>query len=248
MTPGGGVRRWLTPGLVGLHVFAVAAIIFCIVMGLWQAGAYDSRKEHERADKQAVPTVPLAEAWAADAPFTGTQNHRPVTIEGEFADAADQVWVTGKEQGGRDGAWLVAPLFVDGGDEALLVVRGWASSPGPLPNVPSGQVAMTGVLERGEATSTAFDPVDRTIGAVRVPALLNELPYDLYSGFAISTDDTVSAGLQLVPPPLPSDVPWTVGLRNLAYALQWWVFGLFAAFMWWRMTTESVAASRPKVA
>ena len=27
---------------------------------------------------------------------------------------------------------------------------------------------------------------------------------------------------------------------NLAYALQWWVFGLFAAFMWWRMATDAV--------
>ncbi|MDX6278703.1 MAG: surfeit locus 1 family protein, partial [Nocardioidaceae bacterium] len=32
------------------------------------------------------------------------------------------------------------------------------------------------------------------------------------------------------------------------YALQWWVFGAFALFMWWRMCTETVAASRPKVA
>jgi surfeit locus 1 family protein len=248
VTSGGVVRRWLTPGLIGLHVFAVAAVVCCVVMGLWQAGAYDSRKEHERADQQTVPTVPLSDVWAADEPFTGTQNHRPVTIEGEFAPAADQVWVTGKELDGRDGVWLVSPLFVSGGDEALLVVRGWAASAGPLPDVPSGPVTFDAVLERGEGTSTSFDPADRTIGAVRVPALLNELPYDLYSGFAISTDDTLSSGLQLVPPPLPGDVPWTVGLRNLAYALQWWVFGLFAAFMWWRMVTESVATSRQKVA
>jgi surfeit locus 1 family protein len=51
-----------------------------------------------------------------------------------------------------------------------------------------------------------------------------------------------------VPPPEPGDVSWTVGLRNLAYAVQWWVFGAFAVFMWWRMATESVAASTAKVA
>ena len=38
------------------------------------------------------------------------------------------------------------------------------------------------------------------------------------------------------------------GLRNLAYALQWWVFGAFALYMWWRMSTESVAAAKAKVA
>ena len=40
-------------------------------------------------------------------------------------------------------------------------------------------------------------------------------------------------------PPDP-EVSWTVGLRNLAYALQWWVFGLFSAFMWWRMATDAL--------
>jgi surfeit locus 1 family protein len=39
-----------------------------------------------------------------------------------------------------------------------------------------------------------------------------------------------------------------VGLKNLAYAMQWWVFGIFAGFMWWRMCTETIAARRTKVA
>jgi cytochrome oxidase assembly protein ShyY1 len=32
----------------------------------------------------------------------------------------------------------------------------------------------------------------------------------------------------------------TSGLRNLLYALQWWVFGAFAVFMWWRWLEEEV--------
>lgn len=246
MTSDGVVRRWLTPGLVGLHLFAVLAVVVCIVMGLWQAGVYDNRQEHEKADQQRVPRVAMADIWAADEPFSAVLNQRPVTVEGQFAPAADQIWVTDKEQDGRTGAWLVAPFLV--GEDALLVVRGWASSVGDLPPVPSGQVTLDAVLQQGESTGSSFDPVDRSIGSVRIPALINELPYDLYSGFAISTDDTVSGGLELVPPPVPGDVPWTVGLRNLAYAFQWWVFGLFAAYMWWRMATESIAATREKVA
>lgn len=241
------LRAWLSPGLIGLHLLGVVALVFCVVMGLWQLGVYDSRQQHEQADKQTVPRVGLTDIWAADAPFTSTLNHRPVTIDGVFAPADDQIWITDKEQDGRTGAWLVAPVQVDGGD-TLLVVRGWSPDTGTFPDVPAGAVSIDAVLEPGEGNAGTFDPVDRTIGAVRIPTLINETPYDLYSGFAISTDAKSSAGLDLVPPPQPGDVSWTVGLRNLAYALQWWVFGLFAAFMWWRMSTESIEASQAKVA
>ncbi|KQV74753.1 hypothetical protein ASC61_06890 [Aeromicrobium sp. Root344] len=244
----GTTRLWLRPGLVGLHFFAVVAVAFCVFMGLWQLGVYDSRQEHERADKQHVPRVALSGLWGPDQSFTSKLNHRPVTAEGTFAPAEQQVWVTDKEQDGRTGVWLLAPLLVDGDDHALLVVRGWAPKVGELPAVPEGRVTIKAVLQPGEAGGASYDPDRREIGSVRIPALTNELPYDLYSGYAVSTSASAAAGLELVPPPAPDDVSWTVGLRNLAYAFQWWVFGAFSVFMWWRMSTESVAAARPKVA
>jgi len=247
VSPRPPLRAWLTPGLVGLHAVAVVALVACVLMGLWQAGVYDSRQHDEQADKRSVPRVALTDLWTPDEPFTSTLNHRPVTIDGVFAPTGDQLWITDKEQDGRTGVWLVAPLEVDGGD-TMLVVRGWAPEAGAFPEVPAGPVEIDAVLEPGEGSAARFDPVARTIGSVRIPTLINETPYDLYSGFAISTDTATAAGLDLVPPPQPGDVSWTVGLRNLAYALQWWVFGLFAVFMWWRMCTETLAASRPKVA
>lgn len=246
MTRGGAVRRWFTPGLIGLHVFAVVAVVFCVVMGLWQAGVYDSRKVDERADRQEVPRVAFAGLWGPDEPFEARLNHRPVSVTGTFAPADQQVWVTGKEQAGRTGAWLLAPVVIDG--DALMVVRGWSPTTGELPAVPDGEVTFDAVIEPGESTAAAYDPDERTIGSVRIPSLLNVTTYDLWSGFVISTDADVSGGLDLVPPPEPGDVSWTVGLRNLAYAVQWWVFGAFAVFMWWRMATESIAGSRAKVA
>ncbi|MCL8249895.1 SURF1 family protein [Aeromicrobium fastidiosum] len=243
------VKAWFTPGLMGLHVLGVVAVVFCVLMGLWQMGVYDSRQHDEQADKREVPRVALTDLWTPDTPFTRDLNHRPVTVEGSFAPADEQIWVTPKELDGRDGAWLLAPLQVAGGD-TLLVVRGWSSETGAFPDVPAGRVVVEAVLEPGEpaeAGARSFDPGERTIGAVRIPSLINEVPYDLYSGFAISTDAATAGSLDLVPPPQPDDVSWTVGLKNLAYAMQWWVFGLFAAFMWWRMCTETIAARPAKV-
>ena len=239
------LKAWFRPGLLGLHAFAAAALVACVVMGLWQLGIYDSRQEHERAESQTVPRVALDGLWGADDPFEGRLNQRPVTIEGEFAPADEQVWVAGKVQDGRTGVWLLSPVIV--GDAAIGVVRGWAPSVTTFPDVPSGEVTIEAVLQSGEGGGAPFNPSTREIGAVRIPALTNELPYDLYSGYAISTTADVAGGLALADRPA-KDVPWTTGLRNLAYALQWWVFGAFALFMWWRMTTESVAAAKPKVA
>ena len=86
---------------------------------------------------------------------------------------------------------------------------------------------------------------DRVVEAVRIPALVNAVDTDLYSAFLIRTGGSPDPGLEPVTPPV-SDPSWSAGLRNLAYALQWWLFGGFAVFMWWRMCTEerSVASAR----
>lgn len=240
------LRLWFRPALLGLHAFAILAITVCVIAGLWQMGVYDSRKQSEQADKQHVPTVSFASLrWGPDDAFVPRLDHRPVTISGRFAPAADQVWVSGKIEAGRPGYWLVAPFVVDGGTSAVLVVRGWSAQHGDLPAAPSA-TSIHGVIVPGEGSGAPLDS-RRVIGSLRIPALINSLPYELYSGFAISTSASAAGGLQLATPPLPG-TSWTTGLRNLMYALQWWVFAGFALLMWWRMGTEAVAAGRQKVA
>lgn len=239
-------RLWFRPALIGLHVFMILVIGVCIVAGLWQMGVYDSRKQDEQADKQHVPTVAFASLkWGPDDAFVPRLNHRPVTITGHFAPARDQVWVSGKTQHGSAGFWLVAPFVVDGGSPAVLVVRGWSSHAGELPAVPA-TTGIRGVIEPGEGTGAPLDS-HRVIGTLRIPALINSMPYDLYSGFVTSTSASTAEGLTLATPPLPG-AAWTTGLRNLMYSLQWWVFAAFALLMWWRMGTEAVAAGKQKVA
>ena len=237
------MRHWLRPGLLGLHAFAVAAIAVCIVMGLWQLGVYDTRLEHERADQRTVPRVDLVGLWGADEPFQGRLDRRPVRVEGRFAPMGEQVWITERELDGRLGVWLVAPVRVTRSDASLLVVRGWAPKVGALPPVPEGDLAFDAVLQPSEGSGEPFDHRTRTIGTLSIPAITNVIRGDLFSGYAIGTSPSVTRGLTPVQPPEP-DVSWTTGLRNLAYALQWWVFAAFAMFMWWRMATENVAMRR----
>ena len=123
----------------------------------------------------------------------------------------------------------------------LPIVRGWTDDRLESPERPAGTVTFRAVLQPGEdgSDSRAFDPTTGIYDSLSIPKLANVLHGDLFSGFALTDATGINAGLRPVEAPDP-DVSWTVGLRNLAYALQWWVFGLFAAFMWWRMATDAV--------
>jgi len=219
------VRHWLRPGLLGLHVLAVAAVGFCVVMGLWQLGVYEGRQDdaQEGARDQVVP---LADVWAPGEAFTSDLKDKRVSVAGRFA--GDDFRVT-RDDGST---WLVTPFVI--GDHALLVVRGEGER---APT--SDATELDVVLEPSEPGGRPLGS-DRTTDALSVPTLINDLPQRLYGGYGIALTDT---GLPLVAPPDP-EVSWTVGLRNLAYALQWWVFGAFALFMWWRMASENVAMRR----
>ena len=219
------MKHWLRPGLLWLHALAVVAVGLCVVMGLWQLGIYEGR-QGDAQDNTRERVVPLADIWAPGAEFTSDLNDQRVSIAGRFAD--DDLRVT-REDGST---WLVTPFVI--GDHALLVVRGEGER-APASDATELEV----VLEPSEPGGQALDS-KRTTDAISVPALINELPHRLYGGYGIALTDT---GLPLVEPPEP-DVSWTIGLRNLAYALQWWVFGAFALFMWWNMAGENVAMRR----
>lgn len=232
--------------MLGLHALAILGIVVCAIAGAWQLGVYDERQAEQRADTGDVQTAPLTDIWGPDAPFTSVQQRRPVTVTGEFLPASEQIWVTGQTKKGEDeGVWLAAPVMVEG--SALLVVRGWAPEAGDFPAVPSGEVTFDAVLQPTDTPGGRFDPQTRTIGSVRVPTLINELDYDLWSGYALGDDPSiVPAGFELPDIPEP-EVSWTAGGRNLGYGLQWWVFGGFVVFMWWRMGRESVQAAKERL-
>ena len=241
MTARTRLGAWFTPQLLGLHAFAVVAIIVCVFMGLWQLGVYDQRQQSERAEQNDVPRVALAEIWSKDEFLTTRQNLRPVTVTGEFLPADQQFWVTGKEHDGREGVWLVAPVVVD--DAILMVARGWTPKVTEFPAVPDGTVTFDAVLRASEESESTWDPENRTIGGVRVPAMLNVFEGELWSGYAESQDPAISQGLTLIELPEKS-ASWTAGGRNLGYGLQWWAFVVFILFMWWRMATEMVNNQR----
>jgi surfeit locus 1 family protein len=234
------VTRWFQPRLLVLHVSAIVVIVACVLMGLWQLGVYGAKHEDESAAVRAAPPVPLLDVWGPDDAFGADLDRRPVWVRGVFT--GDQFLV--RRSAGR--YWVVAPLRVERTSSMLLIVRGWVDERRlELPERPRGTVTFRATLQPGEE-SAGSSRVDATAGihdTMSIPQLANVVDGDLFSGYALTDAAGITSGLRPVAPPDPR-VSWTVGLRNLAYALQWWVFGLFAGFMWWRMAVDALAIER----
>ena len=81
------------------------------------------------------------------------------------------------------------------------------------------------------------------IGSVDLSQLVNTWPGELYNafGFVEAEDPATASALTTVPTPIgETGVQW----RNAAYAVQWWVFAVFALWMWGADGARRDAAAR----
>lgn len=200
---------WLRPRLWGLHVFAIASVVACVVGGLWQFGAWEDHRSVETSSRAAVE---LSDLWQVGRPFPADAAGRRVVLEGTF----------GPESVSGDGpgtSWTIRPFVM--GTSALLVVLGDGEADPP----------------EADRITVVLEPRDAHLNIAR---LANQLPYRLFNGYGVALSDAGEPVVRVAPP----DVGWSVGLRNLAYSVQWWAFAAFAVFMWWRMARESIAEAR----
>jgi len=230
------------PQLLALHALLVVALVGTATAGWWQLSAWRGEQSDDVVRRLERDPVPLTEALRPDDPLANEDLGVPVTVQGRYANRQQQFLVSGREHDGEDGYWVLSPLEVAGTDSSLLVVRGWSAEQ-TLPAVPTGTVEETGVLLSGEEGSGAVLP-GRVVTDIRIPALVQETARDLYGAYLLRTaadGSDPATELAAVDPPRP-DPSWTAGLRNFAYGIQWWVFGGFAVFVWWRTCVDRVAA------
>ena len=231
------------PGLLtdlGAAVLALVLVGIAGRLGLWQYDAWQAHRDAEARDLTGVAPVPLDDLMGSDDPFPAPELGRPVEVSGEWLDGG--FWVADREHDGEAGYWAVSPLRT--GDAAVLVVRGWAAEPDESLLAATGAADVTGWLQAPEGTLvTDDDPDDDVFPEIRVADAVQRVDVDLYSAYLISQEPI--GGLQAAElEALPSPSRFT-GVRNLLYAVEWWVFGAFAAFIWWRWRKDATA---PEVA
>ena len=155
---------------------------------------------------------------------------------------------------------MVTPLAIGAAaDSALPVVRGWAADAADAPAAPPGRGELVGWLQPPEGTGEVDrDPTDDVLPQLRIADVIQHVDQDLYGAYAVvadrvapgdwpvgdaatnpGTDGLSTARLEALP-----DAGRFTAVRNLLYALEWWVFGGFAAFVWWRWVQDTAASER----
>ena len=239
----GVLRTALRPRWLGLLALVVVVMVTFTLLGLWQLNVARDKGRTEAI--KAAPSRPVAALTTVvqpNASFPPDGSGRRVTATGRY-DAAEQVLVTPRLLHGRKGYWVVTPLVVDGTGGRLAVVRGFVTDPARATRPTTGPVTVTGSLAPAEAPADAAASLpEGQLGSVDLADLANRWDGRIYNAFVFATaerPDVTSAtgpGIVRVPPPAP--VGAGLALRNAAYAVQWWIFALFALYMWWRMVRD----------
>ncbi len=249
------MRRLLSPKLLALHVLGMVATSAAVLLGLWQYDAWQAGRALAAQDLVTARPMPLDRVLGPDATFQGRDVGRPVSLTGQWLPEATLL-VTDREHADRDGSWVVTPVAVCdppatcAGAPAILVVRGWLGEADDVPPPPAGAVTVTGWLQPSEGSGAPDpDPTDNVLPELRVASAIQHVDQDLYGGVVIaktvSTASTTerdgsTSGLEPVTPESLPEVGSSTSLRNLLYAVEWWAFAAFAAFLWWRWVRDEL--------
>lgn len=242
--------------MLAVHVLAVAAVVAAGLLGRWQYDAWQAGREDRAAALVNAAPRPLGSVMTADQAFPGASIGRPVQLSGRWLPGST-VYVADRDLDGRDGVWAVTPVAVCRSScaraPAMLVVRGWAPSVEDVTAAPSGRVRVTGWLQPGEGSGLSdSDPGDDVIPEMRIADAIQHVDQDLYGAYVIARDvvatdpagGTARADSGTLEPVTPASLPQATAftsLRNFLYALEWWVFGGFAAYVWWRWCRDELA-------
>jgi cytochrome oxidase assembly protein ShyY1 len=214
----------------------VVCVAIATGLGLWQYYAWHQHRADAARDLANDPPVALSTVMSGDSPFPGRSVDKPVKFTGHWV--GDNIYVADRIHDGRRGYWVVTAAMVDGTESAMPVVRGWSPTPDASPAV--GATSVVGWLQPTEGSGPPDDdPQDDVIPMMRIASLVEHVDADLYSGFVIARTIPHQQGLAHVQPAAQPGVSMFTGLRNLFYAVEWWVFGAFALFIWFRWCRDS---------
>lgn len=199
---------------VGLVVAAVM-----VVLGLWQMQVFLNQGNTEARERAEGKPVPIGSVVGDDNTVSDGYG-RPVSFTGTYLPSQQ---VIARD---ADGSQRVVAAVELSDGRVLPVVLGVMKADDP-PSAPSGPVTATGVLLASDGVPDPAPSLgEGEIDGVRLSALAQVWSQQLLPGY-VTLDAAGSRALGLQPASL--DLPAGDGsLRNEGYALQWWVFAVFA--------------------
>jgi surfeit locus 1 family protein len=228
-------RYW--PG----HLAMILSLGIALGLGFWQLDAWQTRRDDAARDISHLKPVPLSSVMTGDSPFPGRSLGRPVSFSGTWLTGST-LYVDGRYVDDQRGYWVVTPVRVSGSSSAIPVVRGWSRTTDAA--APTGTVEVTGWLQASEGSGPIDQhPHDDVIPMMRIASIVEHVDADLYSGYVVARDLAPATAADRLSPVSAAAVPSVSGftaLRNFLYAVEWWVFGGFAVFVWFRWCQDTL--------
>lgn len=219
--------RWIATALAVLVLAGV-----CVQLGRWQFHRLDERKARNDVTRSnlAAPPAPIDQIVGADGVVGDQHAWRTAVVTGRY-DAAKQIVLRYRNVNDRPGFEIVTPLMLADG-KAVLVDRGFLArqgaelAPGHIPAVPTGEVTITGRLQRSErgGHTNGGTPDDGPARLINGPGFAKTLNLNLYDGYLTidKQEPANDAAFGAFPGPEIDDGP------HFFYGLQWFFFALLA--------------------
>lgn len=215
-----------------LGLAVVLALLF-LRLGIWQVARLHEKQAGNAiaAERRGRPAVDLDDpAQAATVAGAAIQDRR-VVVTGRY-DAAAEVVLRGQIVQGVPGVRFVTPLRPMRGDTAILVQRGYVSSPDaqtidPAKFVEDGVVRVAGIALTLPDSGVEGQPMEKdgvtTWRRVDLTALRARLPYPVAGYYILQLPDSALPKL-----PRRDDAPAFNEGAHLSYAIQWFAFATIA--------------------
>ena len=210
-------RQWL------IAVVGAVLTVAMLWLGLWQMRVFEDKENESAAARATQPAVPLLDFVTADG-TVGDIYGKPASVTGHYLPA-QQARVLAE-----DGTIRVLTAFEVADGRVLAVVRGRAAGRGDRHSRAAGRragaVGHLPAVRAGLRTPPTPAPSWGPCGCRRWPS----------SGPSSCCRGSSPCRLPIRPPRASATavvaLPSGAGsIQNIGYALQWWVFAAFGAFM-----------------
>jgi len=209
-------RQWL------IAVVGAVLTVAMLWLGLWQMRVFEDKENESAAARAGQAAVPLLDFVSADG-TVGDIYGKPASVTGHYLP------VQQAQIRAEDGTVRVLSAFQVADGRVLAVVRGvLPAGAATIPQPPAGELTQSGVFLPSEEGSGQNDN-GTELGTVRLAVLAQFWPQQLLPGFiTLPAAESAAQGLNTAVVALPTG---SGSIQNIGYALQWWVFAAFGAFM-----------------
>ena len=235
MPPSSNFRtRAKTPASILALLSLILVCVLFFFLGKWQWDRTQDILDVERAATMAA--VPVSEI---EQPLDPQDYGRTVTATGSFIDSAQVRIGSRLSRESISGDWIVSALETQTG-QLIAVVRGWVPQ-GQLFTTPVGTVSIKGVLQPNDTFYAAGSDSGGEIVTIDSQQLSQLWNAPLLDGYVVmQSQSPMEANSPESVPPTISTAEVAFPLQNFFYAIQWWVFALFAVTIYIRWLVVGV--------